>query len=187
MNASVETKGAFHINSGESLPGRLTITREVSYLATLGPRVDKGWSYRDQAGHFHAYSTADERYPTLYETDHTCDSPHLDGDAWWCECWTDYRCRICREVVVPGMVAGPHQEARPGLMSWEVFLDLDLTAIPSWEMGAMVSVEAVFLKPPATRFGIAVVSSMSVQSFGDLMNVKVVLAGAGSLGEKGKR
>ena len=190
MNAMANmanTRGSFRINSGEPLPGTLTIMREATFLKTLGPRVDKGWSHRDEAGHFHAYSTADQRYPTLYEEDHACESPHLDGDAWWCECWSEHRCRICHQVVTPGMVQGPHKEAHPGPMSWEVFLSLDLRAVPRWDIGGMVTVEAIMQKPPATRFGIAVVSSMNVQSFGDLVNVKAVLTGAGPLGEKGKR
>lgn len=179
--------GSFLVNGSEPLSGVLTITSDVVYLATLGPRPDRGWSFRDQAGHFHAYSTGEDRYPTLHEVDHTCDSPHLDGDAWWCECFTSWECRICKEVVKPRMVAGPHQEARPGLMSWDVSLDVESFTVPAWEVGAMVTVQAVFPRPAATRFGIAVVSSMAVRSFGDQINTKALLVGAGPLGERGTR
>lgn len=187
MNAMANTRGSFHINSGPPMPGLLVITREVHFLKTLGPRMDKSWSHRDKAGHFHAYSTAEERYPTLYEINHPCASPHLDGDDWWCECFTSWQCRICGETITPGMIQGPHEEAHPGMMSWEVLLDLETTTLPRWDIGGMVTVEAITLKPPATRFGIAVVSSMNVQMFADLVNVKAVLTGAGSLGERGKR
>jgi hypothetical protein len=85
------------------------------------------------------------------------------------------------------MVAGPHEEAHPGMTSWEVSLDLETTELPRWDIGGMVTVEAIMQKPPATRFGIAVVSSVSVKSFGDLWSVKATFTGAGSLGEKGKR
>ncbi len=181
MNA----RGAFRINGADGVPGTLAVQRDIVWVASLGLRADKGWSFRDRAGHFHAYSTGETRYPTLWEGYITCDSPHLDGDAWWCDCRTEYTCRICKAVVTPGMAAGPHQEAHPGAISWNVVLDLETLSMPQWEVGMMVTVEAVL--PDATRFGIAVVTSVSVKQFGDLINVKTVLQGAGALGELGKR
>jgi hypothetical protein len=181
----VNARAAFRINGREPVPGTLAVRREVVYLATLGPRADKDWTYRDQAGHFHAFSTADERYPTLFEEDIVCDSPHLDGDDWWCECRTEYTCRICKAVVIPGMVAGPHQEAHPGLMTWEVLLGLETSMPLPWEVGAMVTVEANL--PGSTQFGVAVFTSIvTEQGFGDRVNVKAVLEGAGALGERRK-
>lgn len=186
MSHVLELDGSFHLNDGPALSGTLTVTRDVNFLNTLGPRPDKGWSFRDKAGHFHAYSIVDDRYPTLWEEDYHCESEHLDGDAWWCECRTDYKCRICKEIITPGMVQGPHSEARPGLASWEVYLDYMDMAAP--EVGAMVTMEAKFLKGTLVKFGVAVVTSVRVWSpVANRTNVLVVLAGAGPLGEKGKR
>lgn len=185
MSPTADALGAFRINAGELHPGTLTVTRDLHRLATLGPRPDKGWSYRDKAGHFHAYSTGDDRYPTLYEIPITCSSEHLDGDAWWCECRTEWQCRICREVITPGMVAGPHEEMHPGLTHWEVRLECREGCSPP-EVGAMVTVEAT--SGMGMRFGVAVVSSVGVTGLVAGWTVtQVLLTGAGALGERGKR
>lgn len=186
MTAVAELQGSFHLNGGPAMSGTLTVTRDIDYLNTLGPRPDKGWSFRDRAGHFHAYSITDERYPTLYEVNYRCESEHLDGEDWWCECRTDFQCRICKETITPGMVAGPHSEARPGLSRWDVELAFMDMAAP--EVGAMVTVEGRFLSGRLTKFGVAVVSSVRMTSLvNNHTNVMVSLVGAGPLGEKGKR
>lgn len=185
-NAVAESVGAFRINGGQTHPGTLTIIRDMHKLATLGPRVDKGWSYRDKAGHFHAWSTTEEdHYPTLFQVVYTCPSEHLDGDAWWCECSTTWECRICREPITPGMIAGPHEEMYPGLTHWEVILECR-EGCPQHEVGAMVTLEAT--TGMGKRFGVAVVTSTTISGMGTaIVQSRTLLTGAGPLGEVGKR
>lgn len=176
MSAVLETRGSFHVNGGQPHPGTLTVIRDIHRVATLSPKADERWTFRDAAGHFHAYSTREERYPTLFELDFKCESTHEDGDGWWCECRTEYQCRICNEVITPGMRPGPHEEMHPGLQHWEASL-VCYQMCPPLEIGAMVTVEAIF--STGTFFGIAVVTGTRTDS----MRTETLLAGAGPLGE----
>lgn len=172
------------MNGGQPHPGTLTVIRDVHRVATLSPKADERWTFRDAAGHFHAYSITGERYPTLHEIHIPCSSSHDDED-FWCECRDEFRCRICSEVITPGMRPSPHEEMHPGLQHWEASL-VCYQMCPPVEIGAMVVLEATLstgtyfgILSTGTYFGVAVVTGIRSDSF----RTETVLAGAGPLGE----
>lgn len=114
---------AIHIDGGPSLPGTLEVNQDVITEQTNLPRPNTRWEHTDSAGHYHAHSDdEDDRYPTL-----STSAEHVDCDGscgGQCEgegyTVTRYACRICGEVIQPGVLDGPHTFRLPGLKHWTV-------------------------------------------------------------------
>lgn len=175
------------INSALTLPGKLFVTEERIDISTAGPRLDRNWTFVDAAGHFHAVSNGE--LPTLAarsahrECDGSCGG--VCGGAGYDV--TQYFCRICDELVKPGMVPGPHFETMPGRSDWRAELEgfavgdllpVDHRAAVSMRFDAKGPVERTF-------FGPAMLGDMEVSGgLGDLPFLKVNLHAAGELGDR---
>lgn len=171
--------GRASFNGSGLVPAELTITVEMEDVTSALPRPDKGWSYTDRAGHFHAYSVARDggSYPTLFEVLQPCDLLSTEGhdDLEWCGCRWVFQCRICSEVIEPGTVVDTHREMRPGHKDWFVTLK-NLDPLP--QVGTLGVVRF------GRYFGVAVViGAARSSSAGD---TRVDLRAAGALGEVAK-
>jgi hypothetical protein len=83
--------------------GVLSMHVDMVEIPSLGPRPDKSWTYTDEQGHEHFYDGYPVPYPTLvmvaepsyYCAD--CRGEHHDDHL---------ECRICGEVISPGLTGG---------------------------------------------------------------------------------
>lgn len=97
---------------------QLWAEREAIDVTTSGPQPNKAWRYTDRAGHKHYWQ---DGYPTLRE---------VKGEPYWCDdCRDDHvdtflRCRLCNEVITPGMTSSLWRERIGGPVQW--FLDGEL-------------------------------------------------------------
>lgn len=181
--------GTGYINEGAPLQGRLKVTQERIDISTNSPKSDRTWTFVDGAGHFHAWS--DGEYPTLvrkYEhrdCDGSCGGV-CDGEGFDV---TVYTCMLCREVVVPGVVPGPHFKTMPGMFDWSALLEGDSTDDLERLAGTLGS--SVMLRFEATHpepwlfFGPAVIGDTTITGgFGDRPRVSLSLYAAGKLGDR---
>lgn len=90
---------------------------------TMGiPTLDPNWRGVDSNGHEHFYDKASHEYPTLdyiVDAEHWCEGnegiaphdPHMAVDE------AHYECKVCREVVEPGVIPGGTPTGMPGAVS----------------------------------------------------------------------
>lgn len=90
---------------------------------TMGiPTLDPDWRGTDSNGHEHYYDQQAHEYPTLdyiIDAEHWCDGtegvynhdPHMAVDE------DHYECKLCREVVEPGIIPAGTPSAIPGSKS----------------------------------------------------------------------
>lgn len=134
----------------------LTIHQEAQMLWSSGPRLDKEWSATDTAGHFHAYNSGDDHFPTLlkrieevpcYFSDHDedCDSANI----------THYHCRICDEEMTPGVIHGDYPITIHGTQTWSA----EVLMPSSWKFNELVSLRGKISHSEV--FGVAKVVSLS--------------------------
>lgn len=172
------------IDNGPPMPGTFGIEREMIDVSseTGGWLPDPKWSCIDANGHWHAYTT-DGKLPTLsaHVRHVDCDGTHAFGDMLEEECEgydvTEYRCRICLDLVgphrVPDGTAGLRQFA-PGRTSWwaEVITPREIKG----ECTVRLAIGKRFM------FGVAVARMVGAE--GDHQGVRVTtrLDGIGELG-----
>lgn len=158
MPRSATVAGTASIDNGPPLPCRLTVEQEVQIETANRPRPDSRWEFVDAKGHWHAYA---ERFelPTLdVRTEHQdCDGSCAYGQCEGFEVDRCY-CRICGEVVTPGVQDGPHTVTKPGVKSWH----LDVEGYPGTP-DAQVSVR--ISTATGVHFGIAQVTDLRVERF----------------------
>lgn len=106
---------------------QLQIRRDIQQIPTALPRPDPSWTFTDAAGHFHAYSE-DKTYPTLLERSEHRDCDGSCGGVCEGDGYTVVirECRICREVIQPGLLHGEHHVTVEGPMDWEIAVETAL-------------------------------------------------------------
>lgn len=179
--------GTAHINSALTMSGKLHITQDRIDISTAGPKADSNWTAVDSAGHFHAMSG--KEYPTLRsrEIPVPCDGSCggvCEGEG---TSRTEWSCRICREMVKPKRIPGPHYATMGGRMDWRV--ELEGFSIGDFMLGhgdASVRFDASGPEP-RTFFGVALQTDCEVASAlggGNQPYVRMTLAGNGELGDR---
>lgn len=181
------TLGAYHgtvwINECLSLPATLRMQQERIDVSTEGPKLDRSWSTVDAAGHLHAMSG--EQFPTLItesvhvECDGSC-AGVCQGEGYRS---IRYRCRLCNEVIEPGLIPGPHFDWMPGMKSWEVQAEGRTTEPLTGLDQVSVRFEAQTPRR-VTLFGLAHPYDHTISSGMDGMSMSVRLVGASQLGER---
>lgn len=171
---------AVHVN-GHEYVGELEIDHDTQVLWSDSPRPDPKWTFTDAQGHFHAYAKG---FPTL-----DMEMVHVDCDG---SCGgtcggegfheTHYYCRICREEITPGTIAGPHQSTVSGPTSWTVRVKGE--GRPSLLLDESVSVRIV--DSEGALFGVARVANKNIWSMGDVGGFEVELVGEGPLKRQGE-
>jgi hypothetical protein len=81
----------------------ITFCMEQPVETIHGTTADERWTYKDRAGHAHAYVEGDgDHYPTLVqECEHVpCPDPEGCGCDGYEDCWL--QCRECGERIRPG-------------------------------------------------------------------------------------
>lgn len=178
--------GTATINNSLSLSGKLYVTQERIDISTRGPKEDPLWTAVDSNGHFHARSGDD--YPTLRsrEIPVPCDGSCGGICGGEGTSRTEWSCRICREVVEPGFIPGPHYATMPGMYDWRV--ELEGFAVGDLMHGFEdVSVRFDAAGPERWLFfGVAVQTDTEVSSGigGGPPAVRMTLAGNGELGDR---
>lgn len=186
MTSMITTGDGAHVNDGPGWPGQLRIEYERIDVSSSSPKVDRGWSFVDSAGHFHAAQEDKTRpWPTLRERIEVIPCDHEDHDE---DCdganIHHLHCLICDEEIKPGMIPGPHHETIPGPMSWTAKV-----SVPVEQANALMSDRRVSLRfesGTVEAWGVAEVggnvSYTSGQTFIDLE-----LRGASALGQRRRR
>ena len=185
MNSGTHTPGEGSFNGVDSMRAVLSVWTHVTMVPVLGPRPDTRWIFTDSAGHKHAYNVQDEddRYPTLmrYTPEHQHFLEVSSGDdEYYCTVCDSvvWQCRICNEVIEPGLRDSTSSVRRDGPREWSAVLDFpSLDALP--EVGAMGVVW--FRRSPESPayFGVAVCSEVY---WDDISGSRAVFTGAGALG-----
>ncbi len=179
--------GTGTINNSLTLSGRLYVTQERIDVSTSGPKADPLWTAVDSAGHFHARSG--DGYPTLRsrEIPVPCDG----SCGGLCEgqgtSRTEWSCRICREVVEPGLIDGPHYGSIPGLYDWRMELEgFAVGGPPPGYEPVSVRFDAAGPDRPWLFFGVAVQTDTEISSGmgGGPLTVRMTLAANGELGDR---
>jgi hypothetical protein len=177
--------GTAHINSALTMSGKLYITQERIDVSTRGPKADPNWTAVDSAGHFHAMSG--KEYPTLHSRSIPVPCDGSCGGVCGGEgtSRTEWTCRLCAEVVEPGLIPGPHYDSIPGRYDWRI--ELDGFATGSFMPGhGEVSVRFDAAGPePRTFFGMAAVGDSEMSStFSGPPHLKMTLYAANELGDR---
>lgn len=130
MSTMVTTGDGVHINEGPGWPGQLKIEVERIDISSSSPKPDERWSFVDASGHFHAYWSREERWPTLRTRIEPVPCDHEDHDE---DCEganiTHWHCLICDEEIEPRMIPGPHYGSMPGMTSWELRVSVPVDAV----------------------------------------------------------
>lgn len=162
------------INNGAPVkPISFEVNENAHYETTDLPRPDIRWEHVDSNDHFHAYSDeGGNSYPTLdvRTVHHDCDGScggSCGGEGYTTE---QLSCRICKEVIHPRMVPGPHQFRVPGLTDW--YLEIPVV------LGVT---DEVSVKFSDGRFGIAIVAEVNMAPDGI---VSTKLLGNGAFGHR---
>jgi hypothetical protein len=165
------------INEMLTLPGgSLRIERELIDISAALPSVqpDSAWSEVDPQGHFHAFA-ADGTLPTL-----TYPTFGDESRVTWLEC------RLCFAVIEPSYVpaedgAGFGRRSAPGRTRWDVNATLPIEPrVLGSLLGAQVSVRMRDTATDNARFGVAVVTRLSITA----RSADVELEGMGELHER---
>lgn len=174
------------IDNGPPLAGTFGIEREMLDISTEtgGWLPDPAWECIDANGHWHAF-TADGKLPTLTERERhvDCDGLHLFGepDDVNCEGYdvTEYRCRVCLDLVephrVPDGTAGKRQ-FMPGRTSWWV------EVVTGQQIEGEHTVRVI--GTGRVLFGVVVARQVSAESDHNGVRVTTRLDGIGELGER---
>lgn len=111
------------IDGADPVPCELTITTEnIEVRAAQEASPDHRWEHWDSNGHYHAW-TSSEKLPTLtrQEVPQPCDGScggFCNGEGYTA---TEWRCRLCDELVDPGCIIRQDvHKSIPGTTSWEV-------------------------------------------------------------------
>ena len=154
-------------------------TEEIDITPAMIVEPDRRWTFRDPAGHFHAFSNGQESepYPTLQRRTREIERVE-DGDEWT-ETRVWFECRICRAIVEPKMIESiaTHRETAPGRTSWNVEVTVT-NGTPLPRNGDLCTVR--MCEPTHEFFGVATVVSSRYSGMGSM--VRVMLYGAGPLG-----
>lgn len=164
------------VNDGPPVGGELVVEREVQYVESLHQvKPDMRWQFVDAEGHWHAFSLdRDEQLPTL--TWKTIPVPCDGSCGGVCEgegtTRTEYRCRICDEVIEPGWVPDPGPHSIGGLWNWRLVVQC---YVP---LGSFVTVRVS--TPGGEFFGVALPHDGIFGSLG----ARSELSGHGPLGRR---
>jgi hypothetical protein len=173
--------GTAFVNEHHELSGRLIVTQQRIDISTRGAKPDPRWSTVDSNGHFHARTA--EGYPTLRSKEIPLPCDGACGGICGGEgtSRTEWSCVICREVIEPGLIDGPHYETMSGLTDWSA----QLTGAGHVFLMGMVMVRFESTDPlHVTLFGAAQVGAMSASGGATGVMSAVELHGAGELGER---
>ena len=180
--------GKAWINERIELEGSLRVFQERIDISTDLPKPDPRWSTVDSSGHFHAMSG--KEYPTLRSksVDMPCDGSccgACEGEGYSV---TEWSCRLCGEVIEPGMVPGPHRETMPGVTEWSAevagLATDDLTRLAmSYAETVMVRFDVVRPKP-WQLFGPALVTNGNISGGFGSTRVGIDLHCTGAFGER---
>ena len=178
--------GTAHVNSTLTISGKLYITQERIDISTSGPKADPLWTAVDAAGHFHAMSGKD--YPTLSSRSIPVPCDGSCGGVCGGEgtSRTEWSCRVCREVMKPKLIPGPHYDSMPGRYDWQLVLEGFATGDSVMLGHGDVSVRFDAVGPdPRTFFGVAVVGDSEMSSTGSgPPHVKMTLHANSKLGDR---
>lgn len=164
--------------------GNLEVVQEsVGVTSLTASKPNLAWTFRDAAGHFHAFAK-DGSLPTLATSsihDPGCIGNCEDLDyEFQCGVRHPYVCRVCGEEIKPERTPDPGPHYMPGRKSWSVLVyGVDL------EFGQEVSITA---EDSATgrvwAFGVAKVGPRNVRSNGATLQTETLLYGQGELGNR---
>lgn len=153
----------------------LTIEHEQIDITTRF-EPDPAWQYVDPSGHYHAWSTADPKLPTLrtHQEHVGCDDPeHEDCEGYT---RTTYACVACDAPVEPRHRPTSGRRYMRGMQSWSAEVEAHIPG------NARVSV--VVVTPHGRRFGFAIPVGVSAEGDADGIRIRTRLVGAGPLGER---
>lgn len=168
----------FRINNGPPLKGSLTFERDVQRVTTAHPIPDPDWEFVDGHGHYHARSRdKNAPLPTLRQHGQHIDCDGSCGFEGGCEGYTttSYRCLICGEDVVPGVIPGPHTITIEAARSWSCTVEGVVT-----DESVSVSIEH---DGEVVAFGMATPVEVTRET-GFVVAGRTTLAGVGLLGER---
>lgn len=174
--------GTARIDESFSIPGRLFLEQQVDRMSTRGPKPDPAWTFVDSNRHFHARSG--DSWPRLRskEVKVPCDGSCggvCEGQGYG---RTEWSCRICGEVIEPGLIPGPHDIFVPGPKSWRVEVEGFAAGVPAFDVRE-VSIRFDADGPQEGGFfGVASVSGSEFTSSGSGLWLKADYHGISELG-----